>query len=235
MQTFFPESCTIWGHKSYFNKLEIPKLIWIKIFWVFTNRTKVKSALHTTHVLSVHGKFNKPWLKSERERNLMDFPFLEWSVLEQTRFESLTFLYFFQTSPPLLFFADKCFWISFFHSNSLCEGLLLHVLALYDVLCKQFIFHWNWGHCFEAIYYPSLDKTFFVTIVSNCDIILTWFIFSATLTSNVHIWSSEKVGQMTTLTSKVFFIPLLLHLCKNAIWFPFLFRKIYLLYRQNHL
>ena len=28
----------------------------------------------------------------------MDFPFLEWSVLEQTRFESLTFLYFFQTS-----------------------------------------------------------------------------------------------------------------------------------------
>ena len=52
----------------------------------------------------------------------MDFPFLEWSVLEQTRFESLTFLYFFQTSPPA-FFAEKCFWISFFHSNSLCEGL----------------------------------------------------------------------------------------------------------------
>ena len=165
----------------------------------------------------------------------MDFPFLEWSVLEQTRFESLTFLYFFQTSPPPLFFAEKCFWISFFHSNSLCEGLFLHVLALYDVLCKQFIFHWNWGHCFEAIYYPSLDKTFFVTIVSNCDIILTWFIFSATLTSNVHIWSSEKVGQWRPWHRKFFLSLSCCIYAKMQFDSLFLFRKIYLLYGQNHL
>ena len=160
----------------------------------------------------------------------MDFPFLEWSVLEQTRFDIFVFF--------SNLFAEKCFWISFFHSNSLCEGLFLHVLALYHVLCKKIHISLKlrslfWGHLLSVI-----GENFFVTIVSNCDIILTWFIFSATLTSNVHTYLVKwKSGSMTTLTSKVFFYPspvAFMQKC-NLNWFLFLFSKIYLLYGQNHL
>ena len=78
----------------------------------------------------------------------MDFPFLEWSVLEQTRFDIFVFF--------SNLFAEKCFWISFFHSNSLCEGLFLHVLALYDVLCKKIHISLKlrslfWGHLLSII------------------------------------------------------------------------------------
>ena len=149
----------------------------------------------------------------------MDFPFLQWSVLEQTRFESLTFLYFYQT------FAEKCFWISFFHSNSLCEGLFcmyLHFMMSFannsyfteievTVLRPFIIRHWT--------------KLFLWLL---CQIVTLFWLDS----SSVQHWHQMYIfGQVKKWVNddpdieSFFFIPLLLHLCKNAIWFPFFIQE----------
>ena len=150
----------------------------------------------------------------------MDFPFLEWSVLEQTRFESLTFLYFFQTSSLLksafeFHFSTRILFVKAFFACSCTLWCPLQTIHISLKLRSLF-----WGHLLSVI-----GQNFF------CDYcVKLWHYFDLIhLQCNTDIKCTYlvkwKSGSMTTLTSKVFFIPLLLHLCKNAIWFPFFIQE----------
>ena len=165
----------------------------------------------------------------------MDFPFLEWSVLEQTRFESLTFLYFFQTSPPttllwwkvllnFIFPLEFSLWRPFFA----CTCTLWCPLQTIHISLKlRSLF---WGHLLSVI-----GQNFF------CDYcVKLWHYFDLIhLQCNTDIKCTYlvkwKSGSMTTLTSKVFLSLSCCIYAKMQFDSLFLFRKIYLLYGQNHL